>query len=209
MTTEETTACPDLSLPQRVEEGAPLFGLRFLEVGPPRKNHVVAIPVQFYDLGFYFLPYEGFQIADPAKVDQRGWQEAPQPDIDYQTTLDDLYHGSPDRTPLFADRFDLPPHPFVKGAFLGEDQPTLLVFLLEDQDLDLVSDGHDLAGRDVLADGEFFQRYDAFGFVTDVDQDLVLLDVHHRSFDDVTLFELQHRLGDGCCEVLRSDVVGE
>ena len=131
------------------------------------------------------------------------------PDIDYETALDDLYDGSPNRAPLLAYRLDLPPYPFIKGPLLGEDQATLLVLLLKDQDLDLVSDGYDLAGGDILADGEFLERHDAFGLVSDVDQNLVLLDVDHRSFDDVTLFELQHRLGDSCCEVLRPEVVGE
>jgi hypothetical protein len=87
------------------------------------------------------------------------------------------------------------------GALLGQDQPAVLVLLGEDQRVDLLADLDLLRGVDRLADRELPGWDDALALVTDVDEDLVLVDPHHLAGDDVALFE-----GDNRGVVVRNDL---
>ena len=88
----------------------------------------------------------------------------------------------PETTPSSSLIFSIvAPGPLVLRPLLGQDQATFLVLLLEDEGLDLVADGDDLAGIDVVADRELPVRDDAFGLVADVEQDLVAVDLDDRS----------------------------
>ena len=148
------------------------------------------------------------QVADPAHLDQGGRQEAAQPDVEDETTLDDLDDGAGDDAVLFLDLLDRAPGALVLGALLGQDQPALLVLLLEDQGLDLVADGDDLAGVDVVLDRQLARGDDALGLVADVEQDLVPVDLDDGAFDDVAVVEVLDGLVDGGEEVLgAADVV--
>jgi hypothetical protein len=71
--------------------------------------------------------------------------------------------------------FDLAPGALVLGALLGEDETTVLVLLLENEGLDLVAEGDDVCGIDVLADGQLTRGDDTFGLVADVEEDFVAL----------------------------------
>ena len=62
-------------------------------------------------------------------------------------------------------------------------------------------------GVDVVADGELARRDDAFGLETDVEKDLVLVDLHHRALDDVTVVELDDGGVDGLFERGAAEVV--
>src|SRR5690606_33912901 len=104
---------------------------------------------------------------------------------------------------LFLDLLDGAPGTLVLRALLREDQAAFLVLLLEDQGLDLVADGDDLVRVDVVLDRELSARDDTFGLVTDVEQDLVPVDLH-----DDAVVEVLDRLVDRCEECfLVTDVV--
>ena len=104
---------------------------------------------------------------------------------------------------LFLDLLDRAPGALVLRALLGQDQPALLVLLLEDQGLDLVADLDDLVGVDVVLDRELAGGDDALGLVADVEQDLVAVDLDDGALDDVAVVEVLDRLVDGGEEVLR------
>lgn len=53
-----------------------------------------------------------------------------------------------------------------------------------------------------MLDGELTGRDDAFGLVTDVEQDLVTIDLDDGAFDDVAIVEVLDRCVDGGEEVL-------
>ncbi len=74
--------------------------------------------------------------------------------------------------------------------------------------LDGVPDLDDFAGIDIVLDGEFTRKDDAFRLVSDVDEDLVAIDLDDGAFDDVAIVEVLDRLVDGGEEVLSgSDVI--
>ena len=79
---------------QLVQEFAAHLGLGLLKPGAPGQHHVVAVLVQLDDLGFELPADVGLEVADPAHLDQRGGQEAAQPDVEDQTTLDHLDDGA-------------------------------------------------------------------------------------------------------------------
>jgi hypothetical protein len=91
---------------------------------------------------------------------------------------------------------------------LGQDQPTLLVLLLQDQGLDVVADGDDVVGVDVVLDRELTRGDDALGLVPDVEENLVAVDPDDDARDDVAVIELFDGAVDGGEEVLEGpDVV--
>ena len=151
------------------------------------------------------MPDVGLKIADPAHLDQRRGQEAAQADVDDQAALDDLDHLAGDDAVLFLDLLDRAPGALVLSPLLGQDQPALLVLFLLDQGLDLIADADHIEGVDVVLDGELFGGDDPFGLVTDVEQDLVPVDLDDGAGDDVTVVEVLDGRVDGRRERLRAN----
>ena len=72
---------------------------------------------------------------------------------------------------------------------------------------------HDLGRVDVVADRQLAGRDDALGLVADVEQDFVLVDLHHDAFDDLAVLDVDHRavdrVGEGhAAEVVFDDLAG-
>ena len=193
-------ALADLARLEVVEELLPLLLLRLLQPRPPAQHHVVAVLVELDDLGLEGAPDVGQQVADPPELDQAGGQEAPQADVEDQAALDHFDDRSGDDAVLLLDPLDRAPRPLVLGPLLGQDQSPFLVLLLEDEGLDLLTEGDDLARVDVVADGQLTGRDDALGLVADVEEDLVLVDLDDRAGDDVAVVEFDDRAGDGILE---------
>ena len=187
-------ALADLAGLQVDEELAALFLLGLLEPGTARQHDVVPVLVELDDLGLEDLADVRLQVADPAQLDERGGQEAPQPDVEDEAALHDLDDRSLDDPAGVLDLLDVAPGALVLGALLRQHQPAFLVLFLEDQRLDLVADGDHLGGVDVVADRELADRDDALGLVADVEEHLVVVDLHDRALHDVTLVEIDDRL---------------
>ena len=172
------------------------------------EHHVVAVLVELDDLGLDLLADVRLQIADATHLDQRRGQEAAQADVEDQAALDDLDDGALDGLVLFLELFDGAPGALVLSPLLGQDQAAFLVLLGEDQSFDLIADGDDLVGVDVVLDGELTGRDDAFGLVTDVEQDFVTVNLDDGPFDDVAIVEVFDGFVDGGEKILgRADVV--
>jgi hypothetical protein len=147
-------ALADLALVQVVEERGARLGLRLLEQARRREHDVVAVLVELEDLGLDLLAEVRREVADAAQLDERRGQEAAQADVDDETTLDDLDHGTGDDTVVLLDLLDVAPGALVLRALLGQDEAAFLVLLLENEGFDLVADLDDLVGVDVVLDGE-------------------------------------------------------
>ena len=159
----------DGALRELIEELAAHLGLGLLQPGAAGQHHVVAVVVQLDDLRLDLLADVRLQITDATHLDQRCGQEAAQADIEDQAALDDLDDGALDGLVLFLEVLDGAPGALVLRALLGQDQAAFFVLLGEDQGFDLIADGNDLVGVDVVLDGELTGRDDAFGLVTDVE----------------------------------------
>ncbi len=144
----------DLALLQLGEEVLPNRRLGLLEPGTAGEHHVVAVLVELDDLGLDLLAHVGLEVANATHLDERGGQEATQTDVEDESTLDDLDDRALDDAVRLFDLLDGAPGPLVLSALLGEDQPAVLVLLLEDKSLDRVTDGDDLGGVDVVLDRE-------------------------------------------------------
>src|SRR3712207_2619145 len=93
-------------------------------------------------------------------------------------------------------------------CFIFNDTATTEIYTLSLHDALPISDRHDFGRVDVVLDGELAARDDTFGLVTDVEQDLVPVDLHDGAFDDVTVVEVLDGLVDGGEKVrFRADVV--
>ena len=123
------------------QELAPLLLLGLLEPGPTGQDHVVAVAVELDDLGLDDPAHVGLELAHPAQLHQRGGEEAAQADVDDEAALDHLDDRPADDLVGLLELLDGAPRPLVLGPLLREDQPTLLVLLLEDQGLDWLRRG--------------------------------------------------------------------
>src|SRR5262245_35757824 len=198
----------DLALLQRVEEVLADLGLGLLQPGPTGQDHVVAVLVQLDDLGFYLLAHIRLQVAHAAHLDQRGWQEAAQPDVQDQAALDHLDHGAGNDAVLVLDLLDRSPGPLVLSPLLRQDQPAFFVLLLQDKGLDVVASLDDVIRIDVMLDRQLARGNDSLGLIADVQQDLVPIDLDDGAVDNVTVVEVLDCFVDRGEEgLLRTDVV--
>lgn len=189
-------ALADLPLLELVEELGAHLGLRLLQPGPAGQHHVVAVLVQLDDLGFELAADVRLQVTHPPHLDQGGRQEATQPDVEDEATLDHLDDGTADDAVLVLDLLDRAPGPLVLRPLLGEDQPTLLVLLLKDKGLDVVTHRDDLCRVHVVLDRQLPRGDDTLGLVADVEQDLVPIDLDDGAFDNVAVVEVLDGLVD-------------
>src|SRR5262249_12315420 len=104
---------------QLIEEFAAHLGLGLFQPSPTRQHHVVAVLVQLNDLGLDLLADVRLQIANAPHLDQRGGQEAAQPDVEDQATLDHLDDGALYGLVLLLELLDGAPRALVLRALLG------------------------------------------------------------------------------------------
>ena len=205
---EETNALADLTLLQLVEEGGADCGLGLFQVCTARQNNVVAVLVQLDDLSFELLADVGSEVADAAHLNEGCGQEATQTDVEDEATLDNLDNGTGNDAVVFLDLLDVAPCTLVLRALLRQEEAAFLVFLLEDEGLDLVAHGDDVVGVDVVLDGQLAREDDALGLVADVKEDLVVVNLDDSALDDVAIVEVLDGLVDGCDQVcFRTNVV--
>ena len=163
----------DLPLLQSLQEVGADLGLGLLEPGATGEDHVVAVLVQLNDLRLELAAHVGLEVANATHLHQGGGQEAAQADVQDETALDDLNDGAGDDAVLLLDALDGAPGALVLRALLAQEQTPFLVLLLQDEGFDLVADGDDLVGVDVVLDGQLASEDDAFGLVADVEEDLI------------------------------------
>jgi hypothetical protein len=214
LTTEDTT-------PLRISPGfrltrkfAALLALGLLEPCPPRQHDVVAVLVELDDLRLECLADVGLQVAHPAQLDERRRKEAAQADVDDEAALHDLDDRAAYDAAGLLDLLDRAPGPLVLRALLRQDEAALFVLLLENERLDLLADRDDLMRVDVVADRELASGDHALGLEADVQQHLVLVDLHDRAGDDVAVLEgddgLVDRVLEGeVAEIVLDDLAGD
>ena len=93
------------------------------------------------------------------------------------------------------------------SALLGQDQASLLVLFLENECLDRFGHRDNLEWISVVADAELPARDDTLRLVTNVEQDFVTVDLDHDAFDELTIFDGDHRRRIRLVEVCFGDVV--
>ena len=201
-------ALANLALGEVAEERGAALALRLLEQRTAGKHDVVAVLVELEDLGLDLLAEVRREVANAAKLDERRGKESTQSDVDDEATLDDLDDRTGHDAVGILDLLDIAPRALVLRALLGQDEATLFVLLLENESLDQVADLDDLGGVDVVLDGKFARGDYTLGLVTDVEENLVTIDLDDGSFDEVTVVEELESLFDRGKEIFsRSDVV--
>src|SRR5215211_3298015 len=174
---------------QPLQDRLALLLALLLEHRAAAEHHVVARAVELDHLRLDRLAEVLVEVRHAADVDERGGQEAAHPEVDDQAALDDLDDRAVDGLARLGRRLDAPPGALEAGTLLGEDQAAVLVLLGEDEGVDLLADLDLFVRVDRLADRELVGGDDPLALVTDVDEDLVLVDAHHGTRHDVTLFE--------------------
>ena len=202
----------DLARLEVGEEAVAALLLRLFEEGATAEDDVVAVLVELDDLRLHRLADVGGEVAHTAQLDERSGKEATQADVDDETALDDLDDRAFDHAVGFLDLLDRAPRPLVLRTLLRQEQTAFLVLLGEDECFDLLTQRHDLVRVHVVPDAELAGEDDALALVTDVEQDLVAVDLHHRAVDELAVFDFDHRavdrLGERHAEVISGDLAG-
>src|SRR5699024_3756151 len=129
-------------------------------------------------------------------------------DVEDQTALDNFDHGTGDNTVFLLDFFDVAPSTLVLCAFLGETEAAFFIFLGKNQRFYGIATLNDFVGIDVVFDGQFTWRDDAFGLIADIEQSLVSVDVDDGACDQVAIVEVFDGLVDCSHELFgRADVI--
>ena len=193
---------------QSGQEGGAHLGLGLFQESAAGQDHVVAVLVQLNDLGFQLTADVRLQVAHAAHFHQGGRQESAQTDINNQAALDNLDNGAVDDPVFLLHLFDVAPGAFVLSALLGQQQTAFFVFLLEDQSFDFVTNFDFRVRIHVMFNGQFAGKNNAFGFVTDIEQNFVAINFHDSTGDKIAIIEVLDGLVDFFDEVLgRADVV--
>src|SRR4051794_11954483 len=183
-------ALDDVARLQAVEDLlADLLAL-LLEDGAAGENDVVARAVELDDLALDGGVQVLVEVRHAADVDERGGQEAAHPEVEDEAALDDLDDVAGDGLAGLGGGLDRPPGLLEAGLLLGEDQTPLLVLLGEDEGIHLLAHLDLVLRVDVLADRELVGGDDPFALVSDVDEDLVVVDPDDVAGDDVALLEV-------------------
>src|SRR5690606_30378124 len=119
-------ALANLALLEGVEEVAAGLGLRLLEEGAARKDHIVAVLVELDDLRLDVAADVRLEVANPAHLNQRCGQEAAQADVDNEAALDDLDDTAGHNAVRVLDLLDLGPCALLLGAALREEEAAFL-----------------------------------------------------------------------------------
>src|SRR5699024_10961981 len=172
------------------------------------QNNIVTMFVKLDDLCFQLLANVWLHVADATHINEGYWQEATQYDINDEAALNNLDNGTVNVIFLGLQLFVCTLSGLVLCRLLGEDQTTFFVFLGQNQSVDLIADLDNLIWVDVVLDGQLAGRNDAFGLVSDIEQYLVVVNLNHGAFDDVTIVEVLDGGVDSCEEVLSgTDIV--
>src|SRR5215211_4201197 len=174
---------------QPLEDRLALLLALLLEDRAAAQDDVVARAVELDDLRLDVLAEVLVEVRDAADVDERGGQEAAHPEVDDQAALDDLDDRAGDGLAGLGGALDAAPGALEAGALLGQDQAAVLVLLGEDESVDLLPELYLLGRVDGLADRELVVGDDPLALVSDVDEDLVLVDADDLAGDDVALVE--------------------
>src|SRR5439155_10568411 len=128
------------------------------EHGAPGEDDVVPRAVELDHLAAQLLAEELIEVLDAADVDERGRQEAADPEVEDEAALDDLDHAPVDRLAALGRALDRLPRDFEAGALLGEDQAAVGVLLREHERIDLVPELDLVLRVDGAANGELGDR---------------------------------------------------
>ena len=179
-----------LALFELVEESGANLGLSLLKPCTARENNIVAVLVKLDDLSFELLTDVGCKIANTTHLNEGCGQEASQTNVKDKTALDNLNNGTGDDAVVFLDLFDVAPCTLVLCALLGEDQATFLVFLSQDESLDFIANCDYFTGIYIVLDRKLARGNDAFGLVTDVEQNLVVINLNNLTGDEIAIVEV-------------------
>ena len=160
-----------------------------LEHRAPREHYVVARAVELDHLALDLGAEELVEILHAPDVDQRGGQEAAYAEVDDQAALHDLDHVALDGLAGLGGGLDLAPGLLETGALLGEQEPSVLVLLGQDEGVDLLAHLDLVVRIHGLADRELVEEDDPLALVSDVDQHFVLVDLYNSSGHHVTFVE--------------------
>ena len=190
------------------EEVPTLLLLRLFEPCTTRQHHVVAVAVEFDDLGLDGLADVGLELAHSTEFHQRCGEESTQTNVDDEATLDHFDDRAGNHLALVLELFNGCPGALVLRTLLGQDEATFLVLLLEHQGFNLVTEADDVGRVDVVANGELSARDDTLGLEANVEEHFVVVDLDDRTLDEVAVIELLNGAHEGCFELGTAEIIG-
>ena len=155
-----------------------------------RKNNVVAVAIHFDNTALDALAHKCRKIFYTAKVNQGRRQETTKTDVEDKTTLNNFDNFTLNVNASFELLFNCFPCTLVLSAFLRKNKTTFFVFLLKNKCFDGVAQRYEIFWVYIFANGKLASRNDAFGFKSDVKQNLIMLNFDNGSRYQIALVEI-------------------
>ena len=181
------------------EEAVASLLLVLFEVGPAGQHNVVAVLVELNDLGLHDGADVRLQVTHTAQFNQRGREEPAKPDVDDKSALHDLNDRAFNDSLCFFLGFDVAPSSLVLSTLLRQNQTTFFVFLGEHEGFDGLSHRHHFCRIHIVANAELTRWDDAFALVSDVEQNLVSVNLHDDAAHQLPIVDFgdpSDRLGE-------------
>ena len=177
------------------------FALLLLELGLDEgfvaDNHVAEFGINLNDLEFHGLANEDIVVADGLDVDLRAGEEGLDAEyVDNHAAFGAAFDEALDDFVVFEGSVDAVPRAGCAGLAVGEDELTLLVFLVLDEDF------HNVADLDVGVVAEFVHGDDTVALITDVNHGLALVEGDDGTFDYLFVLDGVERFVVGLGEFL-------
>ena len=163
-----------------LEELLALLGALGLDDLTAGEDDVLPLVVDFDDFEFVDLAEVFVEIFRRDDVDLGAGEESFDADVDHEAAFDDGFDFALHEAAVVEDFDDLVPVLLVGGFLFREDDHALVVFEFFEEDFDLVPDFEFLVFEFGDGDGPF-------GFVSDVDEDKVVLKFKDAAVDDTPL----------------------
>ena len=159
------------------------------EQGTTREHNVVSVAVKLENLCSNSLANVWSQIANTSQFDKRGWQESTKSDVDDQAALDNFDNKAFNCSVNGLDLLNVSPCTLVLRALLGKQQATFFVLKRDDKRFNLFAKLDDFIWVNIITNRQLARENDAFGFVTNLDENFVASDSDNRSGDELTIFK--------------------
>ena len=147
------------------------------------ENDVATTLVELDDLELEVLTKELVQVSYGSKIDLRTWKESLDADVDRQTTLYAGYDSTFNQLTSFNSNLETVPNLELDSLVFGEIKEARVGLYVFDINFNLVANAD---FQFAFFAYKFFCRYNAFRFVTDINQDLVLVEGYNVTHYNVT-----------------------
>jgi hypothetical protein len=160
------------------------FATRLFDEFAAGDHNIFTLKINLKDTEFVGFAQVFFRITNWNHIQLRAWQEGIHADIDDESAFNNVFNGTFNEATFFAFIDHIVPCTLLYGAALAENNHAVFVLELFEEYFDLLADGV------LFQVSKFLNRDDAFGFVSNVDEYIAIVNLEYLSGYDGAFGEI-------------------